>query len=50
MGEISRSTVGIRIFGNDLNPDEITEQLDYPPTDVAKTGDIKIKPEGGQDN
>jgi hypothetical protein len=47
MSAISSSTVSLRIFSKHLQPDEITQQLGFPPTEAAKTGEKKAKPKGG---
>ncbi len=41
MGDISRTKVGIRIFGDDLIPDEVTDLLQCQPTEVRTKGDIR---------
>ncbi|NWB95822.1 DUF4279 domain-containing protein [Pseudomonas gingeri] len=42
MGPVGRSKVSLRIFGVDLNPDEITDLLGYPPT-RAQTKGLPLK-------
>src|SRR6266545_2490193 len=39
MADIGRSTIGLRIFGHDLDPDDITHRLGCLPTAAGKTGD-----------
>ena len=46
MSGIDRSTISLRIFGPDLDPETITRQLGYPPTAAAKTGDIRTNQRG----
>jgi hypothetical protein len=40
MPELARVTVGLRIFGDALDPDEITRLLGIEPTGLARKGDI----------
>jgi len=46
MADISRSTVSIRLFGSELNPEKITQLLGCEPTSAAKTGEKIIKRNG----
>jgi hypothetical protein len=46
MAGIGRSTIGLRIFGHDLDPDDITRRLGYLPTAAAKTGDTSTNQRG----
>ena len=39
MPELARISVGLRIFGDDLDPDEITRLLGIEPTGSARKGD-----------
>ena len=39
MGPIARSSVSLRVFGNPLDPDEITRLLGQHPTKSHKSGD-----------
>ena len=48
MADISRSTVSIRLFGSELNPDKITQLLGCEPSSAAKTGE-KIIERNGQE-
>ena len=40
MGDIGKTRVGLRIFGKDLVPEEITALLNCSPTKSAKAGDV----------
>ena len=40
MPEIARTTVTLRIFGDDLSPDEITRLLGVEPTACVRKGDV----------
>ena len=40
MGELIRSTTSIRIFGKNLNPDELTHLLGSQPTKAQKRGEV----------
>jgi len=46
MTDISRSTISIRLFGSELNPEKITQLLGCEPTSAAKTGEKIIKSNG----
>jgi hypothetical protein len=46
MADIDRSTISLRIFGHDLDPDQITHRLGCPPTAAAKTGDTSTNQRG----
>jgi hypothetical protein len=46
MPDIDRSTISLRIFGPDLDPDAITLRLGYRPTAAAKTGDTRTHQRG----
>ena len=48
MADISRSTVSIRLFGSELNPERITQLLGCEPSSAAKTGE-KIIERNGQE-
>jgi hypothetical protein len=48
MVDISLSTVSVRLFGAELNPEEITQLLGCEPSSAAKTGE-KIINENGQE-
>ena len=48
MSNISRSTVSIRLFGAELNPEQITRILGCPPSSAAKTGEKIIKSNGNE--
>ncbi|MDB6076688.1 MAG: hypothetical protein JWO82_435, partial [Akkermansiaceae bacterium] len=37
----NRSVAGLRIFGDDLEPDEITSLLGHPPSDSYRRGDTR---------
>ncbi|MCI0661806.1 MAG: DUF4279 domain-containing protein [Acidobacteria bacterium] len=39
-GEIDESSVSLRFFGDDLDPDEISDLLNCQPTDACRKGDI----------
>jgi hypothetical protein len=39
MPTLSRSTIALRIFGDTLNPDELTQRLGHPPSSAANTGE-----------
>lgn len=41
MGNLSRTKVGIRIYGDDLVPDEVTNLLQCQPTEIRKMGDVR---------
>lgn len=43
MSEISKSLVSLRIFGKDLNPDEMTVIMRCQPTRSGKKGDMLLK-------
>jgi hypothetical protein len=47
MSELSRSTVSLRIFGIDLNPEYITQLLGCEPTEAERKGDT-ISQRGGK--
>ncbi|WP_082173226.1 DUF4279 domain-containing protein [Methylobacterium platani] len=40
MPELARVTVALRIFGDGLDPDEITRLLGIEPTGLARKGDV----------
>lgn len=42
MAKIYETTMTLRFFGDDLDPDEITARLAYPPTVGAKKGGVWI--------
>jgi hypothetical protein len=46
VAEIGSSMVSLRIFGKKLVPEDITRQLGCFPTEAAKAGDKKPKPDG----
>jgi hypothetical protein len=46
MADISRSTISIRLFGSELNPEKITQLLVCEPSSAAKTGEKIIKRNG----
>jgi hypothetical protein len=46
MTDISGSTVSIRFFGSELNPERITQLLGCGPSSAAKTGEKIIKKNG----
>ena len=46
MADISRSTISIRLFGSELNPEKITRLLGCEPSSAAKTGEKIIKRNG----
>jgi len=46
MADISCSTVSIRLFGSELNPEKITQLLGCEPSSAAKTGEKIIKRNG----
>lgn len=39
-GPIDKVTVSLRLFGEDLNPDEVTELLGCDPTSARRKGDV----------
>ena len=41
MAELNRAAVSIRIFGDDLDPDEITAMLGRAPTGWTRKGDVR---------
>ena len=41
-GTVDETSVALRILGDDLNPDEITKILGFPPNMARKKGDIRI--------
>lgn len=41
MPELARTTVGLRIFGDDLDPAEITRLMGVQPTGCARRGDAR---------
>ena len=47
MASISRSTITLRIFGVDLDPEELSQLLGCAPSAAAKTGDVNPRPLGG---
>ncbi len=47
MGSIDRSTISLRIFGANLDPEELTQLLGCAPSAAARTGDTVPKPLGG---
>lgn len=48
MPELARSTVGLRIFGRALDPDEITRLLGVEPTRCARKGDTHRTKSGSE--
>jgi hypothetical protein len=46
MSEISSSTVTIRLFGAELDPNHVTQLLSGTPSAAAKKGEKIIKPDG----
>jgi hypothetical protein len=46
MSDISRSTVSIRLFGAELNPEQVTQLLGCLPSSAAKTGETIIRSNG----
>ena len=46
MAGIDRSTISLRIFGPDLDPDALTQRLGGAPTAAAKTGDTRTNQRG----
>jgi len=42
MARIAHSTASLRIFGDDLDPDDLTERLAASPTKSARRGDVRI--------
>lgn len=46
MGSINHSVAGLRFFGDDLNPDEISTLLGAIPTDACRKGDELVGPSG----
>ena len=46
MSDISRSTISIRLFGQKLNPEKITQLLGCEPSSSARTGEKIIKRNG----
>ena len=48
MADISHSTISIRLFGSELNPEKITQLLGCEPSSAAKTGE-KIIERNGQE-
>lgn len=41
MARIAHSTASLRFFGDDLDPDDLTEKLAAPPTKSARKGDLR---------
>lgn len=41
-GQVDESTATLRILGDDLDPDEITELLNFPPTVARRKGDVRV--------
>lgn len=41
-GQVDESTATLRILGDDLDPDEVTELLKFPPTVARRKGDVRI--------
>ena len=48
MTRIAHSTASLRFFGDDLDPDDLTERLAAPPTKSARKGDVRIGKSGRQ--
>lgn len=48
MAEIHDTTMSLRFFGDDLDPDEITAVLAYSPTQSAKKGDVCTTKSGNE--
>jgi hypothetical protein len=46
MGSINHSVAGLRFFGDDLNPDEISTLLGATPTDAHRKGDELVNSSG----
>ena len=46
MSKIYKSAVGIRFFGETLDPDELTTLLGAEPTRASRTGDINVTSTG----
>ncbi|HEV8429525.1 MAG TPA: DUF4279 domain-containing protein [Pyrinomonadaceae bacterium] len=47
-GQVERVTVSLRIFGDELDPDEISVLLNCEPTSKARKGDVVAAAEGRQ--
>ncbi|HRQ90577.1 MAG TPA: DUF4279 domain-containing protein [Bacteroidia bacterium] len=41
-GMVGETSVTLRILGDDLDPDEITKMLGFPPSIARRKGDIRI--------
>lgn len=49
MADLYRSCASLRLFGDDLDPEEVTRLLGCPPTSSQKEGDIiRHKTDGGE--
>ena len=48
MAQIHQTTIGLRFFGDDLDPEEITARLKHPPSFSARKGEIGMT-KSGQD-
>jgi hypothetical protein len=46
MSDISRTTVSIRLFDKELDPEYVTQKLGCKPTAAAKTGEKLVLPSG----
>ncbi|MDP1617656.1 DUF4279 domain-containing protein [Phenylobacterium sp.] len=44
MAEISQTAASLRLFGDDLDPDEVTQLLAAAPTQWGRKGDIRAGP------
>jgi len=41
-GQVDESSATLRISGDDLDPDEITKLLEFPPTVARRKGDVRL--------
>ena len=48
MAELSRSAASLRVFGDDLNPDELTRLLGGPPTKAEHKGETVVNKKTGR--
>lgn len=48
MSELHKSAASLRVFGEDLDPDEVTALLGQPPTHSYRKGDIRVSRDGRQ--
>lgn len=46
MADVSRTRASLRIFGDDLDPDEISALLGAPPTLSGKKGEVRVDQRG----